>query len=81
MVVKAYDSEGETIVNKRDTAILDWVRIHRPDMVKNIESFLSRKGGSSYSQAVYALMAMAFEAGRRFQTDNPILELDNPNVY
>ena len=66
-------------MNKRDKAIQDWVRIHRPDVAQLIDEILFRETG--YNKSQRALMAMAFEAGRKLQAENPNLELDNPNVY
>lgn len=50
--------------NKRDQAIMNWVRIHRPDIERQVEPFLD-------NEAIYTLMSIAFEAGREFQKANP----------
>jgi hypothetical protein len=67
-------------MNKRDLAVMRWVQKHRPDLTGHIQQILLA-GTDGPSQGVYAVMAMAFEAGRGFQADNRELELDNPNVY
>lgn len=67
--------------NKRDMAIRDWTRVNRPDVTRNVEALLISPETNKHTEAAYALMAMAFEAGRKFQTENPKIELNNPNVY
>lgn len=67
-------------MNKRDLAIMRWVQTHRPDLTEQIQQVLLA-GTDGPSQGIYALMAIAFEAGRGFQADNRKLELDNPNIY
>ncbi len=68
-------------MNKRDKAILNWTKKNRPDLVASMMNFLDDPDGSPAKQAIYLIACIAFEAGRQFQSDNPALELDNPNVY
>ena len=55
-------------------AILDWCRMHRPDLVSTIEA-------SRNNDAFMLLLTIGFESGRKFQHDNPAMPLDNPNSY
>ena len=66
-------------MNLRDQAILKWLREKRPDLVPVFERLLDT--GVEHNVGLYAMLAIAFEAGRQFQHENPTLELDNPNVY
>lgn len=61
-------------MNLRDKAIFDWANKNVPHIRPHVARGLE-------IEAVQAMMAVAFEAGRQFQADNPKLELDNPNVY
>lgn len=65
-------------MNKRDVAILDWVKAHRPDVINLFETILQ---DNDKNEDFYAFLAIAFEAGRKFQSDNPNLELNNPSLY
>ncbi len=47
-----------------EKAIRKWVADHRPDLQSQIDSLVE-------SQAAFAIMSMAFEAGRDFQRANP----------
>jgi hypothetical protein len=67
-------TSGETRSgNKRDQAILDWCKKHRPDIVPKMEILLIQ-------EATLFLISVAFEAGRHFQAETGF-ELDNPNLY
>lgn len=64
--------------NKREEAIIGWVKKNRPDLLENITRILSNDRAFA---ALFLISCVAFEAGRQFQHDNPDVELDNPNVY
>jgi hypothetical protein len=65
-------------LNKRDKAIAQWFAKNRPDIPKVlVDKVLNESSG----QVLYSLSAAMFEAGRQFQSENPGLELNNPNVY
>lgn len=70
-------------MNKRNKAIVDWIKEHRPDCSANVSKLIKQFGdepNNQQVQAVMLLMMFGFEAGRQFQHDtNP--ELNNPNVY
>jgi hypothetical protein len=62
-------------MNKRDRYIQNWVHKHRPDL-----SFEEHIEPGIRNHAIGCLMAIAFEAGREFQQDNPEAAF-TPNVY
>jgi hypothetical protein len=62
-------------MNKRDQAIVDWVKKNRPDLNINVHIMPAFD-----NQGLSCLMSMAFEAGRVFQKANPKLEM-SPHVY
>jgi hypothetical protein len=53
-------------MNKRDIAIVNWVKQNRPDL--NMPMFNTILNDDEH---INFLMAIAFEAGRVFQKDNP----------
>ena len=61
-------------MTRRDEVIRAWVLAHRPDIIGQIDQILSMQTG--YSKALHALMALAFEAGRKFQAENPAEDFD-----
>ena len=62
-------------MNKRDQYIKDWVKKNRPDL-----SFEVHLEPALENQAIGSLIAIAFEAGREFQKDNPKAEF-SPVAY
>lgn len=67
-------------MNKRDRAIITWVQRNRPDIESHITHCLTAPSGSPL-EGVQLCMALAFEAGRLFQFNNPKATLHNPNIY
>lgn len=60
-------------MNRRDLAIQNWVKEHRPDLLSQLPRWFE-------NEAVGALLAIAFEAGRTFQ-HHINAELGDQNVY
>ncbi|OGM98897.1 MAG: hypothetical protein A2915_02950 [Candidatus Yanofskybacteria bacterium RIFCSPLOWO2_01_FULL_41_34] len=56
-------------------------RVNRPDVTRIVEALLIEPETNKQTKAAYALMEMAFEAGRKFQKENSKTGLNNPNVY
>lgn len=67
-------------MNKREKAILDWLNKNRP-YSQEINVFEREAQNPLHDDALFAWIAIAFEAGRQFQADNPNLELGNASVY
>lgn len=63
-------------MNRRTQSILDWCKKNRPDLEYHVVP-----QGRQTDDAFQLLLSVGFEAGRKFQADNPKTELDNPNVY
>lgn len=59
--------------NGRDRAIRDWLVKNRMDLVPLLSQWFQ-------IEALHALLAIAFEAGRQFQHDTNA-ELDDPSIY
>jgi hypothetical protein len=69
-------------MNKRDQAIMAWVRVHRADLLEHFERIIDDgASGDPRAAGLYLILTVAFEAGRQFQADDPGAELDNPNIY
>lgn len=62
-------------MNKRDQAIVEWVKKNRPDL--NVYTHIMP---AFENEGLNCLMAIAFDAGRVFQKKNPKLEM-SPHVY
>lgn len=54
-------------------AIRKWVKENRPDIHPNMDIYVKQ-------DAFILLLSIGFEAGRKFQNENPTLEL-GPSVY
>lgn len=67
-------------MNKKDKAILDWVRKHRPEHLTVVARILEEAEETSHGKGVYQLIYVAFEAGRDFQKSNPDAP-DGPSAY
>jgi len=69
--------------NKRDQAVLDWVKKNRPDCAGYVEQIFSKSYSNRHddtSDALMMLMIFAFESGREFQKETNA-EFNNPNIY
>jgi hypothetical protein len=60
-------------MNLRTAEIQKWCKAHRPDLMQYVQE--------NTPDAFALLLSIGFEAGRQFQSKNPKLALDNPNVY
>ena len=67
-------------MNKRDRAIVDWVRNNNPAVEDDILHCLTAHMGTQ-ANGIANCMRIAFEAGRLFQFNNPKATLHNPNIY
>lgn len=71
-------------LNGRDRTIEEWVKVHRPDVLDQVQKVLRDPGNGDHGQmytALHWMLCMGFEAGRKFQADRPASVLDNPNIY
>lgn len=68
-------------MNKRDQRIMEWVRKNRPDMVELFEEHFRNRHRLDISKAVDVWVAIAFEAGREFERENPGREEEGANIY
>lgn len=68
-------------MNLRDQAIIDWAKETRPDIVHHLENIRKEEANGDHGRALYFLLVVGFEAGRKFQAENPKKPLDNPNIY
>lgn len=57
---------------KNLTAIREWVKINRPDIHPNMDTYVEQ-------DAFILLLSIGFEAGRKFQHDNSELPLKPVN--
>jgi hypothetical protein len=62
---------------KNQQAIIDWCRANRPDCASDVEKIVDGAGGDG----PILLMTLAFEAGRKFQTENPTMPLRSGSHY
>ena len=66
---------------KNIQAILDWVRGNRPDLTTQIEAIVAAEArGAKTGRAAVFLLTIGFEAGRKFQRENPTVS-DGPRAY
>lgn len=57
---------------KNVKAIREWIAKHRPDVTPMFDRIMRGESeGNDQMRAIFALMAMAFSAGREYQRDNP----------
>ena len=61
------------IENKRDEAVLKWVKENRPNLIDLLEDVLAPGTRLITKQVdnLYLILSIGFEAGRQFQRDNP----------
>ncbi len=70
------------MMNRRDEAVLEWTRRNTPQHTESIKRLIDQgDGGNPHLQAVYAVLCIAFDAGRQFQHNDPTAELNNPGIY
>lgn len=55
--------------NKRDQAIIDWCKEHRPDTVDHMTKLLLMPDNTPMKQATLLTIVIGFEAGRKFQAE------------
>ncbi len=66
---------------KNIQAILDWVRENRPDVTTQVEAFVAAEArGAETGRTALFLLTIGFEAGRKFQRENPTVP-DGPRAY
>ena len=56
---------------KNVKAMREWIQQNRPDVMGTFESIAGSADSRSTGQAIFALMCMAFEAGRQHQKHTP----------
>ena len=62
-------------MNRRDKAIMDWVEKNRPDMIGYFREIITDGGFR------LGIVAIGFEAGRKFQIEHPKSRLGKPNTF
>jgi len=73
-------------MNKKDEAILAWVREHRSDLVEHFNTIFTsthptKVANTKATEAFHAMVSIGFEAGRVFQSENPEIPLNSPHHY
>ena len=66
--------------DRRDKEILEWIEKHDPSLLPDVTRILREQGeifGWAFKRSIYD----AFEAGRRYQAENPHVKLDDPKAY
>ncbi len=62
-------------LNDRDRAITDWVKENHPELTKALEQIMDSEGAFlpffRPFRTLYLMLQIGFDAGRKFQRDNP----------
>jgi len=69
----------QMFLNKRDSAVADWVSRKHPKILKYVVAYI--REATSQRKMMHLLINVGFEAGREFQFKNPKLGLNDLRVY
>ncbi len=62
-------------LNKRDKAIMDWAKENRSELVRTLEQVIDSEGAFlpifRPFRDLHIMLQIGFDAGRKFQRDNP----------